>query len=687
MQFWNAIPLFRLIIPFILGILFSEQYYSENIIYVLLCLTILLISIQWKNNTYHFRWVFGLVASVIVFTMGVWLCHNSLTLNNESHFSKHISDENIMILELIEVPQEKQNFTKIVAEVLAINQIYSRGKILVYADVELDELDFGSVLLVKAFPNDIKNTLNPNQFDFRSFCYHRDIGHQIFLDKNKFVLLKNNKPNIVFKKVFNLRKKLMSWFQSTNLTPEQKAICRALLLGDKSVMDHELKQAFSSAGVMHILAVSGLHVGILFMLLNTLFSFCDNFKYLKELKVIIILFGLWSYALLTAMSPSVLRAATMFSFIVVAQTLNRNSNIYNTLAASAFLLLMVNPHFVYEIGFQLSYMAVLGIVAIYPKFYDLLLIKIKLLDYFWQLLCVSVAAQLATLPLSIYYFHYFPNYFFIANIIVVPLVPIIIYLGFLFVLFHDLKFIYEPIYLLLKKTLDVLLTVIDSINQLPYSRLEFLYLNRMEVVLCYTLLVFSVAFLYYRRKWLINVTFLVFIVLQLSFLNNQLNDEKRKQIIFYSLNRHTAFGVVEEKEAVFFMDNKLIKDHQKQEFNLFNHWSFLGLKNRHVLSSDHSFSNNLAWKNGNYLQLAHFRILHVDSTYQLVKNQLPIDIDYCLISNPISLKKLIANYRIEKVLLDSKLSLYQSQILDLECQKMGVNYVNLKTNGALVINY
>ena len=129
------------------------------------------------------------------------------------------------------------------------------------------------MLLVKAFPNDIKNTLNPNQFDFRSFCYHRDIGHQIFLDKNKFVLLKNNKPNIVFKKVFNLRKKLMSWFQSTNLTPEQKAICRALLLGDKSVMDHELKQAFSSAGVMHILAVSGLHVGILFMLLNTLFSF------------------------------------------------------------------------------------------------------------------------------------------------------------------------------------------------------------------------------------------------------------------------------------------------------------------------------------------------------------------------------------------------------------------------------
>ena len=92
-------------------------------------------------------------------------------------------------------------------------------------------------------------------------------------------------------------------------------------------------------------------------------------------------------------------------------------------------------------------------------------------------------------------------------------------------------------------------------------------------------------------------------------------------------------------------------------------------------------------KNGNYLQLAHFRILHVDSTYQLVKNQLPIDIDYCLISNPISLKKLIANFRIEKVLLDSKLSLYQSQILDLECQKMGVNYVNLKTNGALVINY
>lgn len=155
----------------------------------------------------------------------------------------------------------------------------------------------------------------------------------------------------------------------------------------------------------------------------------DRTRLLRILKLLILLICLWSYAFITALSPSVMRAATMFSCIAIAHILKRRTNIYNTLATSAFLLLIVEPNMIFEVGFQLSYLAVLGIVSIYPIIYSLLLFKSKWIDALWQLICVSVAAQIATFPLVIFYFHQFPNYFLLANVLVIPLIPLVIYFG------------------------------------------------------------------------------------------------------------------------------------------------------------------------------------------------------------------------------------------------------------------
>lgn len=155
---------------------------------------------------------------------------------------------------------------------------------------------------------------------------------------------------------------------------------------------------------------------------------------LRIIKLLILLLCLWSYAFITSLSPSVMRAVTMFSFIAIANVMQRQTNIYNTLAASAFLLLILEPNMVFEVGFQLSYLAVLGIVSIYPIVYPLFVFKSKWTDTLWQLNCVSIAALIATFPLGIFYFHQFPNYFLVANILVLPLIPFIIYFGLSFLL-------------------------------------------------------------------------------------------------------------------------------------------------------------------------------------------------------------------------------------------------------------
>ena len=205
---------------------------------------------------------------------------------------------------------------------------------------------------------------------------------------------------------------------------KQLKVASALLLGYRENLDKELVKSYASAGAMHVLAVSGLHVGILYLLLTRIFSFLKKVKKVKNGKfilTILIVSFLWFYAIMTGLSASVMRATTMFSFIVIGnELLNRKTSIYNTLAVSAIILMIINPFIVYQVGFQLSYVAVVGIVYLQPKLNRLFYSRYKLVRGVWAITCVSLAAQIATFPLSLHYFHQFSTYFFISNLIVIP---------------------------------------------------------------------------------------------------------------------------------------------------------------------------------------------------------------------------------------------------------------------------
>ncbi|MEM6298879.1 MAG: ComEC/Rec2 family competence protein, partial [Bacteroidota bacterium] len=290
------------------------------------------------------------------------------------------------------------------------------------------------VLIVSA-PQAVAPPSNPQSFDYRAHLANKNIFHTHYLTAQKYRITQKGKPSVFDPLYWGITirsygKKLLE----EHFTDDKSlAIASALLLGVKDRIDDDLRNAYAGAGAMHILAVSGLHVGIVYTFLSYLFQFF-RLKDRKVLTTTIAVLILWLYALITGFSPSVVRAVLMFSFIEIAKLFRRQNITYNSIGASAFLLLLYNPNYVFEVGFQLSYLAVIGIVFLYPRWSMLWKSDIWIVQRAWELGVVSVAAQLATFPLAIYYFHQFPNYFLLTNLIVLPAVAIILQAGLAFLL-------------------------------------------------------------------------------------------------------------------------------------------------------------------------------------------------------------------------------------------------------------
>jgi competence protein ComEC len=291
-----------------------------------------------------------------------------------------------------------------------------------------------------------------------------------------------------------VRGDLIESLNEDSVPSKEHGVISALLVGDRSFLDPQLRNDFADAGAVHILAVSGLHVGIIYLLFLSVFNFLLREK-MRLFKFFLILAVLWGYAAFTGFSPSVLRAATMFSFIAAGKYNSRYVNTYNMIAASALFLLAVNPLLITQIGFQLSYLAVIGIVFFHPKFRALLVIENKYIDMLWSLVCVSFAAQLATFPLSIYYFHQFPMLFMITNIVVIPLATLILYFGVAWVVLLWIPFVSDILGWITIIFTRILNTFVELINTIPFAKMDGLYMSSLSVMLTYMIIILVTAFL------------------------------------------------------------------------------------------------------------------------------------------------------------------------------------------------
>jgi competence protein ComEC len=311
------------------------------------------------------------------------------------------------LLMITEEPSESAKSIKIVGDVFiqSINKNSSStsAKCLIYLakDSLAKMLNYGDHLQINTRLSGINPPQNPHEFNYRKYLKNRNINHQAYLNKDAWQIIDHKQANPIKYYALKIRRHFLNTLTDSNLSESEFAVAAAILLGQDEILDDETRQDYAGAGAMHVLCVSGLHVGIIFLAFNLILSFLKKKGTQKMIKTMLLILLIWSYALITGFSPSVLRATVMLSFIIVGEAFGKKGNIYNSIATSAFLLLLINPLMIMEVGFQLSYAAVIGIVSLYPQIKKQLYHPNRIIDKTLSILIVSVAAQLGTFPLAI----------------------------------------------------------------------------------------------------------------------------------------------------------------------------------------------------------------------------------------------------------------------------------------------
>ncbi len=417
----------------VLGIV-AGYYIQPKIEFIAVALIVLIALLGFihklqKRASFSF---FGPIAFLTTTLIGMLIISFSNPKNQPNHYLKVSGLEKTLRLKITQTLKPNTYSHRYFARVESIDGKGGSGTLMLYVtkDSLTKELLVDDEVLSRAVIHPVLPSLNPYQFDYKDYLRKQGVYGQIQISGHEFLKLKDPSPSLRGIAA-NFRLDIITKLQKQPFGKEQLGVIQALLLGQRNDISEETYDNYKNAGAVHILAVSGLHVGILLVLLQFLLQPLERLQRGKTLKLIIIVALLWSYAFVAGLSPSIIRAVTMFSFLAYALYLNRPTNTFNILALSMFSILLINPLFLFQVGFQMSYAAVFAIVWMYPKLRQFWFPNWWLVRKGWQLLSVSIAAQLGVLPLSLFYFHQFPALFFVSNLIVVPFLGIILGFGIL----------------------------------------------------------------------------------------------------------------------------------------------------------------------------------------------------------------------------------------------------------------
>jgi competence protein ComEC len=495
---------------------------------------------------------FGISTVFLAFFIGTGLHFLHFQPNRANHYSHLLKTENNYVSGTIsKVLKSSAKNHKYEFEIQSVNQKQAIGKILIYNKKDNPtQLKPGDVVLFESQLQSVPKNLNPYQFDYANYLANQHIFHQVFLKPNDFKIIGNQSTFASF--THFTREKLTSSFHHLNWKPETQAFINALLFGQKNHLEQETLTSFTDAGVMHVLAISGLHVGIIYMFIAFALKPLKRYKKGRLIELLLTLFLLWSFAAITGFSASVSRAVTLFSIIAIGRFWNKRSSVYNSIAASALLLLLVNPNFIFDIGFQLSYSAVLSIVLFQPFFERFYFSKNKISRYVVDLILVSVAAQIGVLPLSLYYFNQFPVLFLVANILVIPLVTLLLLLGVLtLILNFSFPMLAQFPAVIIENIIDFMTFYVGWISKFD----TFIIRNiSFSASLCLVAYLMIACFLYwlYQKKNKALIYFLVSIILvQITFVFSQTSSQLNEEMVVFN-TKGSLFAIKKNEKTTFF---------------------------------------------------------------------------------------------------------------------------------------
>jgi competence protein ComEC len=682
----------KFLLPFATGIIiaYHSQWYKEWLLWVwLFC--VVLYFILWKFLPKRFRFKFSpwqsLLGYIILLLAGIILVYFRNQANLPHHVLNQKENFSYFKARVISEIQEKPKSYHFVAEITEIYAdslwLKATDKINVFLEKTEHKPQFGDVFIAKNKLQLINEPLNEAQFNYRIFLSLKNIYHQQYLKPNEIVWIATQIAWYEYfeKWAIQLRSICDKIFAENIKTEQEYSIAAALVLGIKHHLDEDLKQAYTNAGVTHILAVSGMHVGIIFGLLNVFLAFLRKKPKGKLLYVVVVLIALWLYAFVTGLSGSVLRAVTMFSLLTIAQNLSRNTNIYNTLAASAFLLLLYNPFLLMDVGFQLSYLAVLSIVYFYPKLYPLYEPTNRVIHFLWQMTCVSVAAQVFTLPITLYHFHQYPTYGILASVLVVPIGQVILILGVALLIGSFLPYLPTMIGFVLEKTIWICNKIVFGVENLDYATTS-LVLDAPQAIALALAILLMIAFFEAKKFMFLVGSVLAYAFVAFSFFAENLEQHKQRVFVVYAIPKSWTFSLTEGFHSQIWSDTTLSVG--RLNFNSKNLLDKLGTKTKTYQSPPdwHNFGNWKFWhyagKNFVFLQNK------ITKNDWLKINAIP-EIDFCIVQRN-AIRNLDSFQKIPKMLIiDGSNSVYLAKKLSLEANEKKIQAHNVFEKGSFRI--
>ncbi len=688
---WHQYPLLRLLIPYLTGVLVAVNLNlpANTELICLLSISILFaifLAISFLPHALdHFL---GIAVGLLFISLGVLRTFQHCEVYSENHFKKYIDSSNIIIAILSEPVSEKPNSIKAILGLKAIlhdnKWIKCSGRLMCYfkKDSLADQLKRGDEIILSSNIKNIAHPSNPGEFNYQKYLFNRNIFQQVYVKSTNWKKLTETE-NGILTFADKARDKLLSIFKDNQLQGDEFAVISALLLGYQDKIDQETLRNFSGAGIVHILSVSGLHVGIIFMVLSYLLSFLNKTSRGSKFRIVLIMLIIWLYALITGLSPPILRSAFMFSMILFAELLDRKSTIYQSILISLFVLLLINPFFLFDTGFQLSYLAVIGIVFFQKPIVNLFSPKYRILKMAWQLTAVSIAAQLATLPLTLLYFHQFPTYFIIANLIAIPYTNVLMFMGIAVICFSPMSLISNFMGAVLAKCLMWFNDVISYVNLIPFSSIQNIHFDVADALIL-AIIIMIMAIGIEKRNLKVILPLIIFIfIFSTKQLIEKISISDNKNITVYCIKNHTAIAFTNGSKCSLITDSSINQQSSFWKMNISNNLidsriSAVSFLNNNMLINENTFRYN------NLIQFYDTRICIEDSSVSLQKHDAIMPVDLLVITQKTkkNIERILYEFQPKQVVADASISPFYTNKWLLACKKASIKFFDVKTEGA-----
>ncbi len=535
-----------LIVGIVVGYLFPmDLIVNLSFVFGLLFLLVVIYFIV-KNQLKKTIW-FGIVAAFTTIFIGILVVnlHNQKLYKNHYTNKADIEKEATVLFRIREVLKPNAYYDKYIVDVLKIDDTQVSGKLLlnVQKDSLKNSITVDDILLTKASIQNVNSSLNPYQFDYKAYLENRYVYHQIVTSR-PYLMTVDITDHTFFGYADTFRRRINKQLKASNFKGDELAIINALLLGQRQDISPKIFNSYSQSGAIHILAVSWLHIVLILLILQRIFKPIEYIKHGRFIKTSIIVLLLWSFAIIAGLSPSVTRAVTMFSIVAIGMNLKRPTNIYNTLAISLFFLLLFKPLFLFEVGFQMSYLAVISIVTIQPILEKFWKPKNKILKFYWQVFNVTVTAQFGVVPISLLYFHQFPSLFFVTNLAIIPVLGVILGFGILVIFLALLKILPQWLataYADIIHLMNQLVAWVSHQEQFVFKDIPF---SIWEVLASYILIIAFVMILKKQTFSSVRFTLISVILFQLVLLFEKHQNQTDELVIF----QKSRFSIIGEKQ-------------------------------------------------------------------------------------------------------------------------------------------